>query len=365
MITNLNVIDPSDMGKNISSFVEQLEVSTAEPIDISLDFDRITICGMGGSAIAGDILSDYSFGLSDVPITVIRGVQMPNWARENTLAIITSYSGNTRETLELYRQAMGQGCNIIGMSSGGHLEEYCREDGVFHLKVPTGIQPRCALGYLLGYLANLTESLGVSPSRSEIRGLLPTLAEIRDLLMLDDEENPARELALKLHGKIPVIYAPTYMNSSAIRWKNQLNENSKMIAFNGTIPEFNHNEIVGWLEGGYQKPCVPVFLYDSNAPELLRCMMEASLDTMREKGLEVEVVEIEGENVLEKNLRSIMYGDFTSLYLAYINHVDPSPVNSISSLKERLLAALRHGDERKASKAGEEGGKRHHRHRSK
>ncbi len=347
-----HVLDPSNMAKHIMSFVDQLEHATTEPIDISLDFKRLVICGMGGSGISGDILADYSFELSEVPIIVVRGVQMPTWASEETLVVITSYSGNTKETLELYTQALEQGCHVVGLSSGGQLEEMCKTDGVFHVKVPGGIQPRSALGYLLGYLGNLMESLGISPCRSEIRSALPALKLKRDMLIQDNEENPARSLALRLVDKIPVIYAYPYMTSSALRWKNQFNENSKMISFHGTIPEFNHNEIVGWIEGGSEKPCIPIFLYDPQAPELLMHMMNASLDAMNEGGHEVEVVEIDGSSILEKNLFSIMFGDFTSLYLAYLNQVDPSPVKSIMSLKDRLRAALaRHAEEKAARKA--------------
>ena len=348
-------LDPSNMAEHIGSFVDQLEQSTLEPIDIEMEFKRLVICGMGGSAISGDILADYSFELSEVPIIVVRGVQLPSWASEGTLAVVTSYSGNTKETLELYSQALDQGCHIVGISSGGQLEEMCREDGVLHVKVPEGIQPRCALGFLLGYLGNLMESLGLSPCRSEIQKVLPALRRKRDILVADSEENPARALAQRLMDKIPVIYAYPYMTSSALRWKNQFNENSKMIAFHGTIPEFNHNEIVGWIEGGSEKPCVPVFLYDKDAPELLRHMMDASLEAMRESGHEVEVVEIEGDSILEKNLFSIMYGDFTSLHLAYLNQVDPTAVKSIMSLKDRLRAALaRHAEEKAARKAAKE-----------
>jgi len=349
------MMDPENMAEHIGSFVEQLDRSTSEPLDISYECRRVVICGMGGSAISGDILADFSYGSADVPISVVRGVQMPSWAGEGTLALVTSYSGNTKETLELYAQAREAGCHVIGISSGGALEEACDEDGFMHARLPSGVQPRSAIGHILGCQANILESLGVSPCRSAVREALPALREFRDSMSSDGDENPARLLALRLKDRIPVIYSYPHMTSSALRWKNQFNENSKMIAFHGTIPEFNHNEIEGWMQGGNDKPCLPVFLYDTDAPDMLRHMMNASLEILREKGLEVEVVEIGGKDALEKNLKSIMYGDYTSLYLAYLNLVDPSPVKSISSLKDRIKAALaRHAEEKAARRAAKE-----------
>ena len=348
-------MDQENMAEQIGSFVEQLDLSTSAPLELSFECRRVVICGMGGSAISGDILADFSYASSELPVSVVRGVQMPSWAGDDSLVLITSYSGDTKETLELYAQAREAGCSIIGISSGGALEEACNEDGLMHVKLPVGIPPRSALGHLLGCQGNILESLGVSPCRSAIREALPALREARDSMSSDGDDNPARILALRLKDRIPVVYSYPYMTSSALRWKNQFNENSKMIAFHGTIPEFNHNEIEGWMQGGNDKPCIPVFLYDTDPPEMLRHMMNASLETMREKGLDVEVVEISGGDILEKNLKSIMYGDYTSLYLAYLNSVDPSPVKSISSLKDRIKAALaRHAEEKAARKAAKE-----------
>lgn len=328
--------DPSNMAEVMLSFPEQLQQAISQPLRLEADFRQICICGMGGSAIGGDIIADHSFGQSQKPVFVVRGVQLPDWACRDTLVLVTSYSGNTRETLELFRQAVVGGCQVIGISSGGTLEQRCQENGFGHVKVPGGLQPRCALGYMLGYLANILGCMGMPQCRQEIERCIPLLKELRQEIGPQNPDSPVRQLAQRTHNHVPVFYSYTYMASSALRWKNQVNENSKKIAFSGIMPEFNHNEVVGWTEGVKGSQCLPIFLYDPDAPALLKDMMDASLEALRENGVAMEVVEIRGRSVMEKNLRSVMHADFYSLYLAFLKNVDPMPVRSIVSLKERL-----------------------------
>lgn len=333
-------LDPSNMEAAILSFPDQLKHALEDEIDISPqgEFTQVCICGMGGSAIGGDIIADHCFLESKIPVHVIRGIQLPRWVNKETLVLVNSYSGNTLEVLELFRQALEVGCPLIGVSSGGRLEEECRESGLPHVKVPGGLQPRCALGFTLGYLSSILALFGMPESRQEIERCIPLLKAQRDESRPENPDSPMRELAEKVGNRAPVIYSYTYMASSALRWKNQVNENAKRIAFSGTMPEFNHNEVVGWVEGARGPHCLPIFLYDPDAPPLLKDMMDASLESLRENGVSLEVLEIRGDTVMEKNLRAVMHGDLFSLFSAFLEEVDPTPVKTIVSLKEKVLS---------------------------
>lgn len=330
------------------SFPDQLLFAISQNLKVKAEFRQVCICGMGGSAIGGDIISDYSFALSQRPVFVIRGVQLPDWVCQDTLVLVCSYSGNTQETMQLFNQALSRGCPIFGISSGGTLEKNCANHGLVHIKVPGGLQPRCALGFMVGFLGNVLDTVGLHGFKLEITRCVPLLQELRNELGPDNPHSLVRELALRNQNNIPVIYSYTYMASSALRWKNQVNENSKSLAFSGTMPEFNHNEVVGWVEGVKGSNCVPIFLYDPHATPLLKNMMDVSLKTLRDNGITYELVVISGETVMEKNLRAVMYADLYSLYLAFLKNVDPTPVRSITTLKEHLQASRYKKNEGKA-----------------
>lgn len=311
-------------------------------IELDYDFQKVCVCGMGASAIAGDIFADFANETSSVPINVVRGVILPRWVSKDTLTLMTSYSGNTHETLELFRQAKERGCPMVTVCSGGELERLSTKYDVPNLNVPAGIQPRAALGHVLGLTGTVLDQLDVCPAVQELTRALPELKELRDSMMPNSGDNEAANLAESLFGTVPVIYGHPNMGASALRWKTQINENSKMLAFSGIMPEFNHNEIVGWIEGRPNMRCSPVVLYDANAPDTLRSIVDTSVDSLRDSGVEVHEVLVEGDGSLEKNLRSSLIGDFVSLYLAFLRKVDPEPVVSISSLKQRLGFGTRH-----------------------
>jgi len=331
----------SNIGRSISETPEQIEESLSLPFDLDYDFSKVCVCGMGASAIAGDIFADFSNETSTTPVNVIRGVDLPRWVDSDTLTLVTSYSGNTYETLELYRQARQRDSPIVSVCSGGELQSMSEKHGVPTYPVPPGIQPRAALGHMVGITALCLDGLDVCPAKKELQRMMPELKELRDTMMPSYPDNQASALASSLQDTVPVIYGHPNMSASSLRWKTQINENSKMMAFSGVMPEFNHNEIVGWIEGSPRMRCSPVVLYDANAPETLKGIIDASVDSLRDSGVEVHEVQIEGESSLEKNLRSSLIGDFVSLYLALMRRVDPEPVGAIMALKEKLAMFLR------------------------
>jgi glucose/mannose-6-phosphate isomerase len=150
----------------------------------------------------------------------------------------------------------------------------------------------------------------------------------------------AWEVARRINNRTPIIYSTVELSSSALRWKTQINENSKMMAFSGLMPEFNYNDISGWSEGAVRESCVPLFICEERMPKVRKKAIYAAIDVLKTYGLESMVVKIRGRTTVEKLLRAVMIGDYVSLYLAYINEVDPSEVASIAELKVRLADLL-------------------------
>jgi glucose/mannose-6-phosphate isomerase len=330
--------EKGSMSKEIHLFVDHLGASINRKIEVKADFDRIMICGMGGSAIGGDIIRDCVLKEAKCPITVQRFPELPNWVDKRTFVIVSSYSGNTSETLNMYRQAAERGCRIVAITSGGEMERIGRERGDLVVKMEPGYQPRSALGLSLGLLAVIIDELCGTKSVQEIKKLLPSLYKLRD--RLGGEKSEAWILANAIDGRVPIIYSTAGIYSSAIRWKSQINENSKMMAFAGSVPEFNHNEIAGWSEGELRSRCVPIFLYESSATITMKKMADAPMEKLKEYGQDVQVVRIRGKTALQRTLRAVMIGDYVSLYLALLNGVDPMDIRSIIEFKSRLNRLL-------------------------
>jgi len=312
--------DPTDIP-------EQIEAALGFPLTDVPRRSKVCICGIGASAMAGEIMSDFADASSDVPISVVKGVDLPKWVDSDTAVIVISYSGNTLETLMQYEQALSRGCDIICISSGGELTERATVNRNLLIKMPAGITPRGALGYMLGFTASLFEKMGICASMTELDSLLPSLKAFRDKLIKDGDNNEALRIAKEIDGRIPVIYSLVNLRAAAIRWKMQINENSRMIAFCGTIPEFNHNEIVGWTEDCSSNEFIPIILCDDDSTDVLKYMTETLSGVLKSSGVKPYEFKAKGSNDLEKNLISIILGDFVSMYLAHIKGVYPGEIH--------------------------------------
>jgi glucose/mannose-6-phosphate isomerase len=328
------------MIQEVDRFVDGIAKAVKTRLRIPQNFNRVCICGMGGSAMSGDIIADALMTSWDIPIQVIRSTSIPNWMDDRTLMIASSHSGNTRETLMMYDQAKAKGCRIIVITSGGEIRNKCLRDGNKLIEVPVNIQPRSAIGYTIGYLANIIQTAGGPKVKNELIKMIPLLRRFRGSIWTRNYESPARKIAERMQGTVPAIYADGSLSSVAVRWKNQINENSKMIAFNGAVPEMNHNEIVGWSECVRRTKCRPVFLYSEVMSETVAKMMRESIDLIRSSGSDPEVIEIKGRTALERSLKAVMLGDYVSLFLASMNGVDPMDIKPILSFKKRLAAML-------------------------
>ncbi len=328
------VFDPHDMMRETSNVVNDLEEAIDADLRLpTMDYENILICGMGGSAIGGDIVADCLYAHSDRQIKVIRFPELPNWASDRTLILVSSYSGNTAETLSVYDQAVRRGCQVIAISSGGKLEEKARADGVHYIRVKTGLQPRNAVGNSIGYLFNAIASIGGPDIRDEIRRTIPILKKyVSSLVPLD---SMPRAIAGEIAGSLPVIYSSSSLSAIAGRWRAQFNENSKIIAFDGNIPDTNHGDITG-LTGQDGIRVKPIVLVEETQSKLMKKSVNSTISTLKSRGFKPYVVRISGKTVFEREMRAMLLGDFISLHLAFFKDIDPSDVSSISLLKKIL-----------------------------
>ncbi len=336
-LASLTRIDTSGMLDQMTSFPSQLTSSLRATGRRDIEADTVLVGGLGGSAMGGDVLAEYMGMNSSAPTFVVRDTALPRWADERTLVVLISYSGNTRETLSMYGSAKDRGCPTVVITSGGRIMEIAQQDGRDVVQVPPGLQPRAALGYLLGSAAGVVESAGLAPMASDIRPFVPELESLmRDLLPGSPESNnAAKQIARRLLDSVPFVYAPRPLRSAATRWQTQINENSKMLCLSGEAPEMDHNQIVGWIDGDRDPRNRPVMLLPRSGQCQATSLMRTTIELLMEHGIDTVVADLEGGSPLESALHGIMLGDFVSYYLAMLREVDPTPVTSINELKSR------------------------------
>jgi glucose/mannose-6-phosphate isomerase len=306
----------------------RIESAKLNPIDAP----TTVVCGMGGSAIGGDLAAAAFGNRLQRPMVTARGYELPPAARPESLVLCASYSGETEETLACYEGAEALGATRIVATTGGALAEKARADGVPVIGLPAGLQPRAAVGYMFCVAAEAAALSGAADSlNTEIDSCAARLEEQRDGLA-----TTSAELLVELKGATVVIYGSGLTAPVAYRWKTQLNENGKVPAFAAQMPEADHNEIAGW-EGA--KECgkfVAVLLEDSDQHPRERERFELTAKLIEPHVERVVRVETHGETRTERMLQAVMLGDLVSLQVAAARGVDPSPVPVIEKLKDEL-----------------------------
>jgi glucose/mannose-6-phosphate isomerase len=301
---------------------------------------NIIIAGMGGSAIGGDLLKDWAKNKTHVPIQVNRDYHLPVYADEKTLVLITSYSGDTEETLSCFLDALRQKCMIFCISSGGALLENAQRLKVPFVQVPGGMPPRAALPYMFVPLLWCLEKLKLIKGASgELKEALSVLGEIAKDNAPDkpSKDSLAKTFASDIEGFVPVVYGSGIYSSVARRFKQQFNENSKMAAKWEAFPELDHNEIVGWEKvENIADSYAAILLRDKIEPVEIHSRIETTKQLMQPSGIDMYEIYAQGESDLAKMLSLICIGDFMSVYLAILRGVDPTPVETISKLKNTL-----------------------------
>lgn len=312
--------------------------------DVKLDIDKskintIVVVGMGGSALAGQLVRTWWLDRLSLPLIVVRDYDLPAFVGESTLVICSSYSGNTEETLNAYAQAGDRGAPRVAMASGGKLADLAAEDGVPLYELPSGYQPRMAMWYGTRALTELMESLGfvddcVSSLEAASELLKEAVQEWRE--DVPTSENRAKRIAESCLGKAVWIYSGPKLASAAYKWKISINESSKHVASWNELPEFNHNEYLGWTEQPAVKPFTVIQLWSAAENERVQKRFEVTNRLLSGRMPAPVVVETRGENHIQHLLWACLLGDYVSVYLGVLNNVNPTKVDDIEKFKREL-----------------------------
>ena len=300
----------------------------------------LVICGMGGSAIGGDVLRAYAAEKARIPIVVNRDYTLPGFVGEGTLVMIASYSGTTEESLSALDAAQKRGAQCVAITSGGELRQRADRERFPAAVIPGGLAPRTALGYMFFPMLMIAGRLDIIDVRTaELEQLIADLTAKTALCAnYHDAENPAVRIAEALRGRLPVVYAAQRgLDAVVTRWRCQIHENAKMLAYGNVFPEMNHNEIVGWEQNpDLLKRVAVVLLRDSHDLPQIRRRMSVTLDLIRPLAGEVIEVYAGESSLLSRIFGLICLGDWVSFYLAVGTGMDPYPIEKINALKQAL-----------------------------
>ncbi|MEX0719732.1 MAG: bifunctional phosphoglucose/phosphomannose isomerase [Balneolaceae bacterium] len=340
---NIERVDSQNMWQLVEDFPAHWEKITGmtNNLELSIDKSKITkICfaGMGGSAIGADLIRAYSLKTCPHPVQVNRHYDIPNWVDKNTLFVACSFSGNTEETLSALYQAMEKGAQCIGVTSGGKLLVTAQKEEFNYIKIPGGMPPRAALAYSFVPLFRIFQYLDYLDEGEE--ALSETLKLLQDGVReySDFSSNEALTIAEELSESLPIIYSDALMMEPVnLRWRGQIEENAKMLAYGNLLPEMNHNEIVGWEHINHLTGRLTVvMLKDKEDNPRVTRRMEIVKELVIDQALAIIEIDAHGKSRLARLFSLIQLGDWVSIYLAMLNEVDPTPISKIDLLKSKL-----------------------------
>lgn len=351
-LETLRAHDPADMYSAIRDFPQQIrtgvELGRGGPTLTIDGIRRVLVLGMGGSAIGGDLFRSYISSFDDrngVEVVVSRGYRPPP-VDASTLVVVSSYSGNTEETIEAYGRVRERAGAVLAVTTGGRIGTLAAQNGHPTITPPAGLQPRAALAYgffpLAYTLAVKAELFGAGIRRETEKGTSETLDLLTGLgaeyASGPVEGNAAYELARTIRGHIPVIYsAAELLDSVNLRWRGQIQENAKHLAFGNVLPEMNHNEINGWLNPPeLARRMAPIFLHDGGDHERVTRRLEITRRIVAEHSGPTTAITSRGDSALARMFSLVHLADWTSYYLAVIEGNDPMPVPVIEDLKVEL-----------------------------
>lgn len=345
MLDDNNVLKQRDPSNALGVAAGQYQQAQFAVEILNLDHDgrdikNVVVAGMGGSALAALLVKSWLKSDFTVPFEVVRTYTLPEYVNEHTLVIASSHSGNTEETLSCLEDAKARDAQIAIIASGGKLKAAGEAKNIAHVAIPADLQPRMAVIYNLRALMALLVHFGIAAGErfDEIAATSDWLHEETKQWEagVSVDKNYAKQLALTAVGKTPVVYAGNLMFPAAYKWKISWNENAKNVAFCNEIPEFNHNEFIGWSSHPVEKAFV-IFDLVSNLehPRILKRfeVTDRLLSGMRPKA---NTVELAGDTAIKQFLWASILADFASIYVAILNGVDPTPVDLVEKLKVEL-----------------------------
>ncbi|MEY4926360.1 MAG: bifunctional phosphoglucose/phosphomannose isomerase [Bacteroidota bacterium] len=292
---------------------------------------NIVLAGLGGSGIGGNMVAELIKQECKIPFAIYKGYELPTYVNENTLVILSSYSGNTEETLAACTQAEAANAKIIAITSGGKIMEIAKAKGYDLIVLPGGMPPRSCLGY------SMTQQVAALHKYGFISDAILKQLEISAEALAADQDDireKAKKIAHFLFGKIPVIYATDRMDAVAVRFRQQINENSKMLCWHHVIPEMNHNELVGWRD---KNDNLAVILF-RNEDDYIRNQMRLDINKEVFETYTNTMIEVwsKGNSLCERMMYFVHLGDFISTDLAALRNLDATEVKVIDYLKNEL-----------------------------
>ncbi len=343
---HIAAIDKADMLGRVTAMPKHLTEALARAQSVTLNLDAaalngIVIVGMGGSAMSGDVGRGLTLDTLALPLQVSRSYELPGWVNERSLVIVSSYSGNTEESLAAFQMAQARRAKIICVTSGGKLNAFAQQSNLPVYSLPPGFPPRSALAHLTVPLLMILHRLGLTPDPAgdikETSALLQKL-EAQWGPAAEGQQNLAKNLAQALTLRLPIIYASCGLfEVAAWRWKEQFCENAEILSWHNAFPELNHNELVGWgLRRALDQNLQVIYLRDKQDYARVQKRMDVTRELIAQSSAPVIEVWSEGHSLLARLFSLIYLGDLTSVYLAVLNGVDPTPVKKIDLLKERL-----------------------------
>ncbi|MFN2490098.1 MAG: bifunctional phosphoglucose/phosphomannose isomerase [Actinomycetota bacterium] len=340
-------LDSENVLGAVERFAEQCREAwaigvAATSLPDATDVSSMVVLGMGGSGVSGDVVQSVVEPRLPVPLRTIKGYgPLPEWIGRNTLLFAVSYSGDTEETIAAFTEALDRGARAVAISSGGRLGELAAERGVAHVAIPSGLQPRASLGYLmLPVLAVLEKVELIPPLGEDVDEACAVVQALgRDCgRAVATADNPAKTVAAHLVGRIPFVYgAEGLAATAAYRFKCDLNEYGKVPAGWHRFPELNHNEIVGWDQlSELTQSCVAVMLRDVEEHPRIARRIEITKNLIEPHLAEVVQVRARGRSPLARILSLVFVTQLAAIYVGLANGVDPGPVETIQTLKREL-----------------------------
>jgi len=310
---------------------EAIDLGKKQSISFEKKPDMVLISGMGGSGIGGKIVSQLVAGISEIPVLSNSDYALPRSINSKSLVIICSYSGNTEETIQVMEKAYSRGASIACISSGGRVSELAKQWGFPCIQIPGGQPPRSQFGYSSVLLIFLMKALGILGEEA-----IGQLSEAANYLEKSQDaiRSSAKEIAAKISKRIPIIYCDNAYEGVAIRWKQQFNENSKMLCWQSVVPEMNHNELVGWA-GADDKFASLLFRNEDDFSKN-KIRMDISRSIMSKKSNQIIEISSIGKSRIERIYYLVNLGDWISYYMAVERNVDPIVIDEIDLLKSEL-----------------------------
>jgi glucose/mannose-6-phosphate isomerase len=310
---------------------ESIEIADKSKLTAAKGIKNIVISGLGGSGIGASIVSNWVYDSCKLPITINKGYFLPNYVKKNTLVICCSYSGNTEETMHVLDQAYKSGAKIVCISSGGKMIEFCKAYNIDYIQVPGGMPPRTCIGYSIVQLMQVLTFNKFIPGK-----LFKQLIRIPDFLKKEEAsiQKLSSKLCDKIFDKMPIIYGDERFEGVVVRYRQQINENAKILCWHHVIPEMNHNEMVGWRE---ENPDLAVLFIDNNLDFRRNVQRrEINEETIRKYTPNIHHIQSKGRNLIEQSFYHMFFGDLLSIYLAEKRGFEAMEIDVINHLKSTL-----------------------------